>query len=634
MARKKTPSLPVSPVQGKRFWLDPKMRERKFHQWIPGRGGTILSGLDATLDYLVLAESWRSRPGQSPAERKAAKLSGAKLAILYENDLPDLLLPSSEEALAVLQAEAAGNKRWCEMLPPEESPWKIDLIGADLSGLELISFDLRNCDFDFIQLRGTNLDKSAIMKPCNVDFRRIKLPIGLYVGSPERCNFAGMVLGRISVYDPVACDFTEADLSSMAIFGGWETTDLVAERAIFHDAKLPESRLHHARLRGANFTQAYVAESEFNEADLRDANCEGADMHGASFRNADLRQVCFVNANLGSVDFTGAKITGADFTGANVHNTKGLPAKLVKQIQPGTWIMKLEAVLAALASWQLDFALALKPTGRVNVQLQWDGKHISQVVHKERLISHSGTSDLVAALRELAVEYRGATPMFDTVKLMPDALATKLDTLPLLALAEAFGQPISNATQAAATQRAAADRTVQTREELITGLSQGKAGIERWNKMDSVEREAVGGLQKIDLSRCDLTGVNLRRVNCRGGNFEKANLSRADLVLATFHRVNFKGAKLKEVEADCVRMASANLEGANLRGGKFPYSGFQKANLRSADLTGADMKHANLKGADLTGAVLTNVNFEKAHYDVKTIFPQGFQPIAAGMLLR
>src|SRR5207253_8004752 len=137
------------------FLFDSHVKNRELINWVKGRGGIVVWDVQDNLNYLVLDESRRASPGKSPVERKAAKLTGAWITTIYENDLPALLLPSREEPLAVLHAEAAGNKRWRQMLPPDESPWKIDLAGADLSGLELISFDLRNCDFDGIKLRDT-----------------------------------------------------------------------------------------------------------------------------------------------------------------------------------------------------------------------------------------------------------------------------------------------------------------------------------------------------------------------------------------------------------------------------------------------------------------------------------------------
>ena len=53
-----------------------------------------------------------------------------------------------------------------------------------------------------------------------------------------------------------------------------------------------------------------------------------------------------------------------------------------------------------------------------------------------------------------------------------------------------------------------------------------------------------------------------------------------------------------------------------------------------ADLTGADLRGANLARADLRDTDLSSTTLTGAHYDAETRFPEGFDPGAAGMLLR
>jgi uncharacterized protein YjbI with pentapeptide repeats len=56
------------------------------------------------------------------------------------------------------------------------------------------------------------------------------------------------------------------------------------------------------------------------------------------------------------------------------------------------------------------------------------------------------------------------------------------------------------------------------------------------------------------------------------------------------------------------------------------------ANLSGADLEGADLKGANLAGADLTGTNLEGANLEGAKANEDTDWPEGFDPVAAGVL--
>jgi uncharacterized protein YjbI with pentapeptide repeats len=55
------------------------------------------------------------------------------------------------------------------------------------------------------------------------------------------------------------------------------------------------------------------------------------------------------------------------------------------------------------------------------------------------------------------------------------------------------------------------------------------------------------------------------------------------------------------------------------------------ANLSGANLKGANLLAANLFRADLTGADLTGARLEEAKADKDTIWPEGFDPVAAGV---
>ena len=52
-----------------------------------------------------------------------------------------------------------------------------------------------------------------------------------------------------------------------------------------------------------------------------------------------------------------------------------------------------------------------------------------------------------------------------------------------------------------------------------------------------------------------------------------------------------------------------------------------------ADLRTALLSGASLQGADLDGADLTDANLSKAEYDQNTVWPAGFDPVAAGVIM-
>ncbi len=71
------------------------------------------------------------------------------------------------------------------------------------------------------------------------------------------------------------------------------------------------------------------------------------------------------------------------------------------------------------------------------------------------------------------------------------------------------------------------------------------------------------------------------------------------------------------------QLSNFNLAGANLRA-----TYFQDANFQHANLSGADLRAARLGGSDLTGA-----NLKGAKYSKRTVWPDGFDPQAAGAIL-
>ena len=71
----------------------------------------------------------------------------------------------------------------------------------------------------------------------------------------------------------------------------------------------------------------------------------------------------------------------------------------------------------------------------------------------------------------------------------------------------------------------------------------------------------------------------------------------------------------------------ADLFGADLEGVDLSGADLNEANLYEADLSGAD-----LSGADLGGALLSGVNLIGARANKNTVWPEGFDPVAAGVI--
>ena len=143
---------------------------------------------------------------------------------------------------------------------------------------------------------------------------------------------------------------------------------------------------------------------------------------------------------------------------------------------------------------------------------------------------------------------------------------------------------------------------------------------------DREERFRNFDLSGRDLARLDLSRADLRGANLEGANFESADLSQTD-----FSGANLKNCNLKEANLWGAVLVGANLENATL----------VQAKLEFAQLVGANLKGANIetKIDYFVGRWGDNENsnwgahLDRAIYDKKTKWEDGFDPVAAGAIL-
>src|SRR5258708_28513075 len=147
-------------------------------------------------------------------------------------------------------------------------------------------------------------------------------------------------------------------------------------------------------------------------------------------------------------------------------------------------------------------------------------------------------------------------------------------------------------------------KSTMANQEHLELLKQGTAV---WNAWREQHPEIQPDLYEADLSRADLSGVNLYRADLREADFFGANLSGADLFEANLTQAFLSIARLKGADLGGANLYEARLKGADLSG----------ADLSGANLFGADLSYANLTGAnlieaDLSGATLVRTNLTEA----------------------
>ncbi|WP_371524883.1 pentapeptide repeat-containing protein [Streptomyces sp. NBC_01283] len=141
--------------------------------------------------------------------------------------------------------------------------------------------------------------------------------------------------------------------------------------------------------------------------------------------------------------------------------------------------------------------------------------------------------------------------------------------------------------------------------------------------------------------------LRLQRADLRRSMLDHADLVDADLHYADLTNVHLQGARLQRVDLSGTWLVRAILLGADLRQASMRsvllcHARLDDADLRAADLSNADLtaavigaarfELADLRGAVLTGTDLTGATFTKAVADATTVWPQGFDAAAAGVL--
>jgi len=133
------------------------------------------------------------------------------------------------------------------------------------------------------------------------------------------------------------------------------------------------------------------------------------------------------------------------------------------------------------------------------------------------------------------------------------------------------------------------------------------------------------GGERIDQTKANLCGADLReailcKANLREANLFRANLFRANLFGANLRKAVLCKANLSRADLRLVDLNSADLAGADLSG----------TDLRDAVLYQADLCGANLCGANMYGANLCKANLQETIWDYGTI---GLWPAPEGDLI-
>lgn len=135
-------------------------------------------------------------------------------------------------------------------------------------------------------------------------------------------------------------------------------------------------------------------------------------------------------------------------------------------------------------------------------------------------------------------------------------------------------------------------------------------------------------LNGVNLDATCLEAASVYQVDLSGASLIEANLRHAELGTSILHQVrcldaDLRGARLVKADLREADFSGADLREANLRKTRAHGAVFVRADLRSADLRGCDLGGADLRHARLEGALASDL----------TIWPNGFDIDAAGLVI-
>lgn len=132
----------------------------------------------------------------------------------------------------------------------------------------------------------------------------------------------------------------------------------------------------------------------------------------------------------------------------------------------------------------------------------------------------------------------------------------------------------------------------------------------------------------------DLTKAKIKRLKILDVDLRKDDQAMAGFMAAQLLHATLSNARMIGADLSRARLIGTNLSGADLSKADLIGANLCRANLSGANLSEARLIFSYLMGADLSGANLNKADLKEAKYDQSTKWPDGFDPIAAGAVLK
>ena len=387
---------------------------------------------------------------------------------------------------------------------------------------------------------------------------------------------------------------------------------------VFNNMDLRGANFTSSNLRGAHFYGTQLEDANLTNADLRDAGLGGANLTRAQIAGVQWERaifsrqtiwpegfnhlsvgmvgpgVDFSNQNLGSRVFNNLDLMGANFTSSNLRGAHFY----------GTQLEDANLTNADLR----DAGLGGANLTRAQIAgVQWE-----RAIFSRQTIWPEGFNHLSVGMVGPGVDFSNqnlGSRVFNNLDLMGANFTSSN-----LRGAHFYGTQLENANLTNADLRDAGLGGANLTDAQIIGVQWQGAFFDRSTSFPSGFDPLFVGMigPQVDFSNQNLAGRVFNNLDLMGANFTNSNLRTA----------TFAGTQL----------ANATLENADLRDVVLQDANLTNAILTNSNLSSCNLTRAKLEGADFSGSILVNVVGTGASFDGATKFPQGFDPISAGMI--
>ena len=520
----------------------------------------------------------------------------------------------------------------------------IDFSGVNLTGVNLSNANLSNATFDQNTIFSDGVNGANLSNTTQNGAFLLNLNSAVH--------FGGVNLAGASFYDNVggeSFDLSGATIDQTTIFSnGTVGVNLSATRANLSGLDLSNVDFQGANISGLDFTNANLTGALFDHNTIfSDIDGYGVNLFNDAGTGADLSGIDFSQSNNTGWGFEGANLVGVNLSNAVLSDGQSTSIMSFNEdtiFSDGTTGANLSNTNGngAIISGLIEYTGTLRAVNLVGVKFKTSILEESGLFDGTTVFS-DGThgvdlSDTWANLSGLDlsnIEFRGAN--LSGVDLS-NANLTGSDLSDVnLTSANLTGVTLSDGTTGANlsnTQGTAA--LLGGAPNNWTGNLSGAnvAGVYLGGTNVTVSENTIlsNGTVGANFIMSTINGSLSNSVDFRGVNLTGVDLSSFDLSQAQFgnttvfsdgsNGVNLSGtnANLSNLSLDNISFLGAQLNGANL----------SDSNLTNTIFFDADLSNAQVNNSNLTGANLTDANLTLTAYNAFTIWPDGFDPVAAG----